>query len=77
MHDLVIRGATIVDGSGEKPFAGDVAVKDGVIVEVGEVAGSGAEEIDASGAILTPGFVDIGTQVPHGAVRGAQPNAGA
>jgi N-acyl-D-amino-acid deacylase len=61
MHDLVIRGATIVDGSGAKPFAGDVAVKDGVIVEVGEVAGSGAEEIDASGAILTPGFVDIHT----------------
>jgi N-acyl-D-aspartate/D-glutamate deacylase len=61
MHDLVIRGATIVDGSGEKPFEGDVAVKDGVIVEVGEVAGSGAEEIDASGAILTPGFVDIHT----------------
>ena len=59
--DLVVRGATIVDGSGGTPFRGDVAVKDGVIAAVGEVAGAGREEIDAAGAIVTPGFVDIHT----------------
>lgn len=60
-YDLVIRGGTIVDGSGAVPVAGDVAVKDGVIAAVGAVTGSGAEEIDAAGRIVTPGFVDIHT----------------
>lgn len=61
MYDLVIRGAKIVDGSGDPPFEGDVAVKDGVIAEVGRVSQQGREEIDAAGALLTPGFVDIHT----------------
>jgi N-acyl-D-aspartate/D-glutamate deacylase len=61
MYDLVIRGAKIVDGSGNAPFVGDVAVKDGVIAAVGAVSGSGAQEIDAAGKLLTPGFVDIHT----------------
>jgi N-acyl-D-aspartate/D-glutamate deacylase len=60
-YDLVIRGGTVVDGTGGEPYLGDVAVKDGLIAAVGEVCGSGAEEIDASGKIVTPGFVDIHT----------------
>jgi N-acyl-D-aspartate/D-glutamate deacylase len=59
--DAVIRGGTIVDGSGAEPFFGDVAVKAGQIAEVGTVRGKGLQEIDASGAIVTPGFVDIHT----------------
>ena len=59
--DLVIRGGTVVDGLGSAPFAADVAVKDGVIVEVGRVSGKGAEEIDATGLLVTPGFVDVHT----------------
>lgn len=60
-YDLVVRGGTIVDGTGAPRFVGDVAVQDGVIVAVGEVAGEGREEIDATGRIVTPGFVDIHT----------------
>jgi N-acyl-D-aspartate/D-glutamate deacylase len=60
-YDLVIRGGTIVDGSGGEPFEGDVAVAGGVIVGIGRVAGRGAEEIDARGRLVTPGFVDVHT----------------
>lgn len=60
-YDLVIRGGTVVDGSGQPGFDADVAVKDGVIAAVGRVSGSGAEEIDAKGQLVTPGFVDIHT----------------
>ncbi|MFN8027299.1 MAG: amidohydrolase family protein [Acidimicrobiia bacterium] len=59
--DLVIRGGTVVDGTGAAAFAADVAIADGVIVEVGEVAGRGREEIAADGALVTPGFVDVHT----------------
>ena len=59
--DLVIRGGTLVDGSGGAPFEADVAVKDGAIALVGRVGGVGAREIDARGKIVTPGFVDIHT----------------
>ncbi|MCH2171800.1 amidohydrolase family protein [Myxococcota bacterium] len=61
MFDLVIRGGTIVDGTGEPPRIGDVAVRDGKIAAVGEVSEAGREEIDATGKIVTPGFVDIHT----------------
>lgn len=60
-HDLVIRGGTIVDGSGGAPFTGDVAVDGDRISIVGTVSGTGREEIDATGCIVTPGFVDIHT----------------
>ncbi|HEY3949709.1 N-acyl-D-amino-acid deacylase family protein [Phenylobacterium sp.] len=59
--DLVIRGGNVVDGSGGPGFEADVAVKDGVIAAVGRVSGSGAEEIDARGKLVIPGFVDIHT----------------
>ncbi|WP_428685469.1 N-acyl-D-amino-acid deacylase family protein [Sphingopyxis sp.] len=60
-HDLVIRGGTVHDGLGSAPRIADVAVTDGLIVAVGDVPGRGAREIDASGKIVTPGFVDIHT----------------
>jgi N-acyl-D-aspartate/D-glutamate deacylase len=61
MHDLVIRGGTIVDGTGAPPVPGDVAVDDGRITQVGRVDAEGAETIDASGCLVTPGFVDVHT----------------
>ena len=61
MHDLVIRGGTIVDGTGAKPYAGDVAIDGGLISAVGVVNTKGREEIDATGQVVTPGFVDIHT----------------
>lgn len=60
-YDLVIRGGTIADGTGADLFVGDVAVRDGKIAAVGRFAGQGAEEIDASGLLVTPGFVDFHT----------------
>lgn len=59
--DLLIRGGTIVDGLGGEPFIGDVAVRDGVIVAVGHADGVGTREIDATGLLVTPGFVDLHT----------------
>ncbi|MBP8246752.1 MAG: amidohydrolase family protein [Phenylobacterium sp.] len=59
--DLVIRNGRVVDGSGGEPYAADVAIKDGLIAQVGEVRGRGAEEIEAGGKLVTPGFVDIHT----------------
>ena len=61
MFDTVIRGGTIVDGTGSKPFIGDVAVKDGRIAAVGTELGPAREEIDASGYLVTPGWVDMHT----------------
>ena len=59
--DLVIRNGTVVDGLGGDPYRGDVAVSDGVIVALGSIDGTGAREIDASGLLVTPGFVDLHT----------------
>jgi N-acyl-D-aspartate/D-glutamate deacylase len=61
MHDTVIRGATIVDGSGQPGYTGDVALKDGTISHVGGKAGPGTREIDANGLLVTPGWVDVHT----------------
>lgn len=60
-YDLIVRGGLIVDGNGAPGFVGDVAVKGGLIAAVGQITGSAIEEIDATGAIVTPGFVDIHT----------------
>lgn len=60
-YDLVIRRGTILDGTGEPGYTGDVAVKDGRIAGVGKVEGCGREEIDAADRLVTPGFVDIHT----------------
>ena len=59
--DLIIRGGTIVDGTGARRYTGDVAVKDGQIAQVGTVTGDAEQEIEAAGLIVTPGFVDIHT----------------
>ncbi|ALC18721.1 amidohydrolase family protein [Streptomyces pristinaespiralis] len=59
--DLVIRGGRLVDGTGGSSRTADVAVRDGLVVAVGRVGGAGAQEIDADGAVVSPGFVDIHT----------------
>jgi N-acyl-D-aspartate/D-glutamate deacylase len=59
--DLVVRGGTVVDGTGAQPFKADIALDAGMIVKVGKVAGRAREEIDARGLVVTPGFVDIHT----------------
>lgn len=61
MATLIIRNGTIVDGTGAKPFVGDIKVVDGLIKEVGQVSGTAEQEIDAKGLLVTPGFVDIHT----------------
>jgi len=60
-HELVIRAGTVVDGSGAPGRTADVAVDGGRITAVGRVEGRGAREVDADGALVTPGFVDIHT----------------
>ena len=61
-YDLIIRNGTIVDGLGGEPYVGDVAVRDGLIAAVGSVNGSTTKrEIDATGLLITPGFVDLHT----------------
>src|SRR5581483_2239495 len=61
MHDIVIRGGTIVDGTGKAAFSGDVAIADGKIAAVGGKQGPGRREIDAAGLMVTPGWVDVHT----------------
>ncbi len=60
-HDIVIRNGTVIDGTGADARTADVAISDGLIVEVGQVEATGAQEIEADGALVTPGFVDIHT----------------
>ena len=60
-YDLIVRGGTLADGSGGAPFEADVGVRDGRVAAVGDIAARGAEEIDARGKLVTPGFVDIHT----------------
>ncbi len=61
MHDLVIRGGTVVDGTGGDAFVADVAIDGDRIVAIGQDLGAGREEIDAAGKVVTPGFVDVHT----------------
>ncbi|MCW2517070.1 MAG: hypothetical protein JWR11_6112 [Mycobacterium sp.] len=60
-YDLIIRGGTVVDGTGADAVTADVAVQDGFIVEVGRVDGAAHRTIDADGLVVTPGFVDVHT----------------
>ncbi len=59
--DLVIRGGSIVDGTGAEPYCADIGIKDGRIAAIDRSLEPGAQELDATGKIVTPGFVDIHT----------------
>lgn len=59
MFDRIIKGGTVVDGSGGAPYTADVAVQDGRIVEVGRIAAPAREVMDADGLTVTPGWVDV------------------
>jgi N-acyl-D-aspartate/D-glutamate deacylase len=61
MYDLKIKGGTIVDGTGSERFSGDIGIRDSRIVDVGDCPDAAARTIDAAGALVTPGFVDIHT----------------
>src|SRR5262249_46158132 len=61
MHDIVIRGGTIIDGTGRTAFTGDVAIAGERISEVGGKLGPARREIDATGLLVTPGWVDVHT----------------
>jgi N-acyl-D-aspartate/D-glutamate deacylase len=67
-YDLVVRGGTVADGTGGTLVDADVAIKDGRIAAVGKGLKTGAEEIDAKGMIVTPGFVDVHTHYDGQAV---------
>ena len=60
-YDFVLRGGRIVDGTGNPAFHGDVAVQGGKIAAIGKIAGTGRQEIDASGLVVAPGFIDVHT----------------
>lgn len=61
MLDLLIKGGTVVDGSGAAPFVADVGVQGGLIVDIGHIIAPARETVDARGAWVMPGFVDIHT----------------
>ena len=61
LFDLIIRNRTVVDGTGSAKFKADVAIKGDTVVSVGEITGEAAREIDATGKIVTPGFIDLHT----------------
>lgn len=58
---LIIRGGTVIDGTGRPGFEADIAIAGGRIAAIGSIPPTGAEEIDAKGRLVTPGFVDIHT----------------
>ena len=60
-HDLIIRGGTVIDGTGTPRRTADVAIRDGIVTAVGRIDGSATREVDADGAVVAPGFVDVHT----------------
>jgi N-acyl-D-amino-acid deacylase len=61
MHDIVIRGGTIIDGTGRAAFTGDLAVDEGRVAAIGGKAGPARRDIAADGLLVTPGWVDVHT----------------
>jgi N-acyl-D-aspartate/D-glutamate deacylase len=61
MIDLVIRNGLVVDGTGRRGFVGDIGIRDGTIVQVGEVDSLAKQEVDADGLVVAPGFIDVHT----------------
>jgi N-acyl-D-aspartate/D-glutamate deacylase len=62
-YDILIKGGRIYDGSGLPSYLGDVAVKDGRIVETGRISGSAARVVNADGLAVSPGFIDFHTHL--------------
>ncbi|MCY3814019.1 MAG: amidohydrolase family protein [Gammaproteobacteria bacterium] len=62
-HDVVIRGGSVVDGTGAEPYSADIAIDGDTITEIGKVEGSGREEIQADGLNVSPGFIDLHTHL--------------
>lgn len=62
-HDIVIRGGSVVDGTGAEPFTADIGIAGGRIAEIGKIAAKGKEEIDAKGLTVSPGFIDLHTHL--------------
>ncbi len=60
-HDLVIRGGTVIDGTGAEARTADIAIDNGLVTQVGKVSASATQTLDAAGALVAPGFVDIHT----------------
>lgn len=67
-YDVVVRGGTVFDGTGAPPVEADVAINDGRIAAIGTGLAAGAEEIDARGKVVAPGFVDVHTHYDGQAV---------
>jgi N-acyl-D-amino-acid deacylase len=61
MLDVLIKGGTVVDGTGAAPFTADVGIRDGKIVDVGTVTETASQVLDADGALVTPGWIDVHT----------------
>jgi N-acyl-D-amino-acid deacylase len=61
MLDLIVKGGTVYDGTGAPSYGADVGVRDGLIVEIGSIGETAAVVVDADGAVVTPGFVDVHT----------------
>ncbi len=61
MYDLVIKGGTVVDGTNSEPYTSDLMIKDGKIADIGNFSGEAKEVINATGKIVSPGFIDIHT----------------